>query len=92
MLLIRNAKVMTMAGQTYEKGDILIDDEGLIAAVGERLPAPDGTPCVEAEGLTALPGFIDAHCHIGMFENGMGFEGDDGNEMTSAFRKPMSTV
>ncbi len=82
MLLIRNAKVMTMAGQTYEKGDILIDDEGLIAAVGERLPAPDGTPCVEAEGLTALPGFIDAHCHIGMFENGMGFEGDDGNEMT----------
>ena len=51
MLLIRNAKVMTMAGQTYEKGDILIDDEGLIAAVGERLPAPDGTPCVEAEGL-----------------------------------------
>ena len=29
------------------------------------------------------PGFIDAHCHIGMFEDGMGFEGDDGNEYSN---------
>ena len=26
--------------------------------------------------------FIDAHCHIGVFANGYGFEGDDGNEET----------
>jgi imidazolonepropionase-like amidohydrolase len=29
-----------------------------------------------------LPGFIDAHCHLGLFDDSMGFEGDDGNEMT----------
>ena len=82
MLLIRNAKVMTMADVTYDKGDILIDDEGLIAAVGENLNAPEGCEIVDAQGLTALPGFVDAHCHIGMWENGIGFEGSDGNEAT----------
>jgi imidazolonepropionase-like amidohydrolase len=82
MLLIKNAKVMTMADVTYEKGDILVDDEGRIAAVGERLPQPDSCTVVDATGLTALPGYVDPHCHIGMFEDGMGFEGNDGNEMT----------
>ncbi|HBG16512.1 MAG TPA: amidohydrolase, partial [Firmicutes bacterium] len=33
-------------------------------------------------GQYVTPGFIDAHCHIGMFEDSLGFEGDDGNEMT----------
>ena len=27
-----------------------------------------------------MPGLIDAHCHVGMFEDSLGFEGDDGNE------------
>lgn len=35
---------------------------------------------VDATGLTAMPGIIDAHCHVGMWEDGMGEEGADGNE------------
>lgn len=82
MLLIKNARILSMADNDFDQGDILIDDEGHIAAVGANLPVPEGTEELDAAGLTALPGFVDAHCHIGMFENGMGFEGDDGNEMT----------
>jgi len=37
---------------------------------------------IDAGGNFVLPGFIDAHCHVGMFEDGVGFEGDDGNEIT----------
>lgn len=37
---------------------------------------------LDASGRLLLPGFIDAHCHIGMWEDGLGFEGDDGNEET----------
>ena len=29
-----------------------------------------------------MPGIVDAHCHIGMWEDGIGFEGSDGNEAT----------
>ena len=81
MLIIRNAKVLTMAGRDYERGDILVEN-GKIAAVGEGLSAPAGVQEFQAEGLWALPGFIDAHCHLGMWEDGMGFEGEDGNEAT----------
>jgi imidazolonepropionase-like amidohydrolase len=40
---------------------------------GERLDAAQGHIC---------PGLIDAHCHLGLFGDGLGFEGDDGNEAT----------
>jgi len=37
---------------------------------------------IDAEGKYVLPGFIDAHCHVGMWEDSIGFEGADGNEAT----------
>ncbi len=36
----------------------------------------------DVKGADVYPGFVDAHCHLGMWEDGMGFEGDDGNEAT----------
>lgn len=69
-----------MAGEIIEKGSILIKD-GKILEVGEDLVAPLDAKTIDAEGKMVLPGFIDAHCHIGMWEEGMGFEGSDGNEM-----------
>ena len=35
---------------------------------------------LDAEGGHILPGFIDAHCHLGLFGDALGFEADDGNE------------
>lgn len=81
MLIIKNAKILTMVDTDIECGDILIED-GKIKAVGIDLAIPQGAEVVDATGLWALPGFIDAHCHLGMWEDGMGFEGADGNEMT----------
>ncbi|HHW00144.1 MAG TPA: amidohydrolase [Clostridiaceae bacterium] len=88
MLLITNGKIITMTGQTFEKGYILAD-EGKIIELGnmEDMPAISATgekkvEVVDAEGGYVLPGFIDAHCHVGMWEDSIGFEGDDGNEAT----------
>lgn len=55
-----------------------------IEAVGamETLVLPEGEPVIDAAGAVVYPGFIDAHTHLGMFEDGLGFEGDDGNEDT----------
>lgn len=89
MLLVRNAKILTMSGKDYESGYILAD-EGKIISIGSSSEeqAVVAEKCkvdctvVDAEGGYALPGFIDAHCHIGLCEDSVGFEGDDVNEMT----------
>ncbi|NLJ40407.1 MAG: amidohydrolase [Clostridiales bacterium] len=82
MVLIKNGKILTMNGKVYEKGDILIDGK-LIFQVDENIEAPPGAEVIDAEGKWVMPGIIDAHCHIGMWEDGIGFEGADGNEATN---------
>ena len=82
MLLIQNAKIITMENKDYLEGaDILVKD-GKIAAVGTNLDA-QGAKVIDAHGLYAMPGIIDAHAHIGMWEDSLGFEGSDGNEITN---------
>lgn len=82
MKLIYNANIITMEDRDYPCGYLLVNGSK-IEAVGsmEELPKPlKADERIDAKGLTLLPGFIDAHCHVGMWEEGMGFEGDDGNE------------
>ncbi|NMA95526.1 MAG: amidohydrolase [Clostridiales bacterium] len=79
MILIKNGKVLTMAGDILEKGDILVED-GKIVKVCEDIKVDDKMEVIDADGMWVLPGFIDAHSHIGMYEDGIGSEGSDGNE------------
>lgn len=79
MLLLKNAIVLSAVGEPFA-GDVAIEN-GKIAAVGPNLSA-DGAEVWDIAGCYITPGFIDAHCHVGMWEDGMGFEGDDGNEMS----------
>ena len=80
MLLIKNVKILTMTGNDFEQGDILIDN-GKIVEVAQNICVTEAQ-CFDAEGLTAIPGIVDAHCHIGMWEDGIDTEGADGNEAT----------
>lgn len=90
LLLIKNAKVITMAGEYLPQGDVLIDG-ARIAAVGNDLSAPDAR-IIDAAGLYALPGLVDSHCHIGMWDDSMGFEGSDGNEITNPVTPQMRAL
>jgi imidazolonepropionase-like amidohydrolase len=81
MLAITNAKIYTMAAGIIEQGTILTD-QGKIIAVGSDVQVPAKATVIDGTGRWVFPGFIDAHCHIGMWEEGIGFEGADGNEMT----------
>ena len=91
MLLIRNAKILTMEDQDYPDGGDILVDEGKILAVGADLPAPDAE-VFNARGLFALPGIVDAHSHIGMWEDALGFEGADGNEETTPVTAQMRAI
>ena len=80
-MIIKNAKLLTMEEVDYENGYIQIRD-GLIQALGDMKDCPHDPETVDAHGGLVLPGFIDAHSHLGMWEDSLGFEGDDGNEDT----------
>lgn len=91
MLLIKNAKIYTMADEIIENGCILVED-GKIKEVGTDCVAPLDAQVIDAAGMNVFPGFIDAHCHIGMWEEGIGFEGADGNEMTDPITPNMRAI
>lgn len=82
MLLIKNGKVLTMAGVSYESGCVLIKDKK-IYKVNKEISEKDYsiTEVIDAKGMWVMPGLIEAHCHIGITEEKKGFEGDDCNEM-----------
>lgn len=84
-MLIINAKIYTMEDSLIENGYILIKD-GIIKTIGDMsdliCQKCDGGEVIDVGGSLVFPGFIDAHCHIGMWEDSTGFEGDDGNEDT----------
>lgn len=81
MLLIKNAKIFTMIGVNYLNGCILIKDTK-IANVGENIDVNEEYRIIDAKGGWVIPGIIEAHCHLGMHEEDLGFEGDDTNEAT----------
>ena len=81
MKLIKNGLIYTMVGEVIENGSILIDD-GKIIQVGKNIDPPIGCDIIDAEGRMVTPGLIDAHCHLGLDESSIGFEGADYNEMT----------
>ena len=81
MIAITNGKVMTISQGTFEPGTVLVEG-GRIVAVGPDLLIPEDAEVYDATGKVVMPGLIDAHCHVGLFADGIGWEHSDGNEMT----------
>ena len=80
MLLIQNGHIKPMVGADLEKGCVLIGDDGKIAAVAAEIEAPEGCTVIDAGGRLVTPGLVEAHCHIGLDNQAMGWEGKDYNE------------
>ena len=75
--------VVPVDGDPIDGGTVLISD-GKITAVGAatEVTVPEGAEIVDASGQWVLPGFVEAHGHIGVHEESVGWAGDDTNEMT----------
>ena len=80
-VLIRNATIMTAAGQEIQGGSILFRD-GRVAAVGTNVQAPTDATVVDGSGKWVTPGVIDTHSHIGVYAAPGTFAESDGNEAT----------
>ena len=81
MHAIVGGTVFTMRGSVLNRGTILIKD-GKIVAVGNDIKIPKQAEIYDATGMVVMPGFIDAHTHLGIVEEIYRIEGDDVNENT----------
>ena len=62
-VVITNARVIVGNGQVIERGSIVVRN-GRIASVAAGAPSASGGRTIDARGMTAMAGFIDAHRHI----------------------------
>jgi len=81
MISIVNGKVMTINLGSFDPGVVLIEG-GRIVAVGEYVEVPEDAEVYDAAGKVVMPGMIDAHSHVSIFPDKIGWEYSDGNELT----------
>jgi imidazolonepropionase-like amidohydrolase len=79
---IVGGRIVPVEGEPIEGGVLLIEGGRIAALGGLSTPVPPGAEVVDAAGKWILPGFIEAHGHVGVHEEGEGWAGDDTNEMT----------
>ena len=82
-MVIINGVIHPVSGAVIPNGFVAWEG-GRITAVGEmsHLPAGELGEVMDARGGHVTPGYLDAHCHLGVFGDSLGFEGEDGNECT----------
>jgi imidazolonepropionase-like amidohydrolase len=81
MIAIKGGKVITVTKGDVENGTILIDGKKIVD-VGKDLEIPENADLIDATDKVIMPGLVEAHCHIGIYEETIGWAGSDGNEMT----------
>jgi imidazolonepropionase-like amidohydrolase len=82
-LLLKNATVYPITSKPIKSGDVLIEN-GKIAKVGFNLTTEADIKMIDCGGLYLFPGFIDVHTHLGLYDEGTGWAGDDANETAEA--------
>ncbi len=92
MLAVSGAKIYTGTGRVLVSGKIIIGDNGRIEAIGENVPIPDNAETLLLDGKVIIPGLIDAHTHIGIWGEGEGESGFDGNESVNPVTAGINAV
>lgn len=88
--LIKNGLIFDAVHKEPYTADILIQD-GKFAAIGEKLSA-ENAEVIDASGKHIYPGFVDAHSHIGLDDTGIGFEGQDYNELNDILTPQLRAI
>jgi len=91
MLLIKNGYIKPMAGDDIPNGCVLIGDDGKIVSVGASIEY-EGAHVIDAGGRLVTPGCVEAHCHIGLDNQAMGWEGRDYNEIVDPITPHMRAI
>ena len=90
-ILIKNVTILTMDDENSRFFGWILLKNGKIDALGEGEP-PACSEVLDGEGGVLTPGLIDIHSHLGLYEDGLGFEGADGNEDTDPVTPQMRAI
>ncbi|MDN8548291.1 amidohydrolase [Microbacterium sp. NM3R9] len=82
ILAVVNGRIVPVSAPVIEGGTVIVEDGVITAVGGSDTVIPDGAEVVDAGGHWVLPGFVEAHGHVGVHEDGEGWSGNDTNEMT----------
>ncbi len=81
-IVLKNAKIYTITSTPIESGSVWIKDGKITRVVNgvEDLSHQPSIEVIDCKGRFLLPGFIDAHTHLGLYDEGTGWAGNDANE------------
>lgn len=89
---IYNVKIKTMTDIGDIENGFIEYENGIFTKVCAGTPADISENDFDGKGGLLMPGFIDAHTHLGIIENGIDFEGDDCNEATDPFTPHLRVI
>ena len=89
-MLFKNATIYTMEQDPFV-GDFKID-KGVFTQIGKDLTPDVDEDVQDLNGLYVFPGLVESHCHLGMEETAIRFEGDDVNEITDPITPNMRGI
>ena len=105
MFLAKNVTVYPITSDPIAQGAVAWEDGKIIAvgalgaqgasALGPQVEAAlsaGRVEVVDGQGGVLIPGIIDAHSHLGIHEQGLGWEGADYNETTSSVTPDMRAI
>lgn len=78
----RGATVAPIDQPVIEQGTVVVRDGKVAAVSGPDAEIPGDAAVVDVAGKWLVPGFVDAHVHLGVYEEAEGWEGRDSNELT----------
>ena len=91
MLLIQNAYIKPITGPDIP-GGCLLADGGRIAAIAPHIDPPEGCTVIDAGGRLLTPGCVEAHCHIGLDNECLRWEGMDYNEVVEPLTPQLRAI
>ncbi len=97
MLLISNGTILTRTELgVISQGHVLVEGDRIVKVGNgpwpEAFQPGQDDQVVDATGLFVSPGLIDAHNHVGLFDDSLAMEGSDGNEMTDPVTPHMRAI
>ncbi|MEI5908665.1 amidohydrolase [Bacillus spongiae] len=77
-ILLKNANIYPITASPFY-GDVLIDEKK-ISKLSPSIPPLSHMNVIDCRKKPLFPGFIDVHTHLGLYDEGTGWAGNDANE------------